>query len=221
MRCIGWSPADHKAQGELYICYLSDLGIHLQWIDNTGSMPHPEVILKYKAPPLKRTESALTKIPSTPNINPEQMLPPLSKKDVFYSRSILDIDHYQSMRSGLTNFQPMEEDADKMEATEDVDELDEKLVPKKTCCQICCIGLRSMIDCSIMTSPTFLAYCMSGTLVILGEFHDQGDAKCIVIRSLWGHNDTPYGRPAPSRPIWPPAGRIWWFRLSLISNIIL
>jgi hypothetical protein len=35
-----------------------------------------------------------------------------------------------------------------------------------------------------------------------GEFHDQGDAKWIVIRrSLWGHNDTPCGRPAPGRPI--------------------
>jgi hypothetical protein len=35
-----------------------------------------------------------------------------------------------------------------------------------------------------------------------GKFHDQGDAKCIVIRGqLRGHNDTPYGRPAPGRPI--------------------
>jgi hypothetical protein len=35
-----------------------------------------------------------------------------------------------------------------------------------------------------------------------GEFHDQGDAKRIVIRrSLWGHNNTPCGRPALGRPI--------------------
>jgi hypothetical protein len=35
-----------------------------------------------------------------------------------------------------------------------------------------------------------------------GEFHDQGVAKWIVIRRLlWGHNDTPCGRPAPGRPI--------------------
>jgi hypothetical protein len=34
-----------------------------------------------------------------------------------------------------------------------------------------------------------------------GDFHDQGDAKWIVIRrSLWGHNDTPFGRPTPGRP---------------------
>jgi hypothetical protein len=37
-----------------------------------------------------------------------------------------------------------------------------------------------------------------------GEFHDQGDAKWIVIRvQLRGHNDTPCGRPAPGRPIGP------------------
>jgi hypothetical protein len=31
-----------------------------------------------------------------------------------------------------------------------------------------------------------------------GEFHDQGDAKWIVIRGrLRGHNDTPFGRPTP------------------------
>jgi hypothetical protein len=35
-----------------------------------------------------------------------------------------------------------------------------------------------------------------------GRFHDQGDAKWIVIRrSLWGPNNTPCGRPAPGRPI--------------------
>jgi hypothetical protein len=39
----------------------------------------------------------------------------------------------------------------------------------------------------------------------LGEFHDHGDAKWIVImRSLWGHNDMLCGRPAPGRPIGRP-----------------
>jgi hypothetical protein len=38
-----------------------------------------------------------------------------------------------------------------------------------------------------------------------GEFHDQGNAKWIVIRGqLRGHNDTPCGRPTPSRPIGRP-----------------
>jgi hypothetical protein len=38
--------------------------------------------------------------------------------------------------------------------------------------------------------------------VAVGEFHDQGDAKWKVIRrSLWGHNDTPCGQPAPGQPI--------------------
>jgi hypothetical protein len=40
---------------------------------------------------------------------------------------------------------------------------------------------------------------------ILCEFYDQDDAKWIVIRGqLKGHNDTPYGRPAPSRHIGCP-----------------
>jgi hypothetical protein len=37
------------------------------------------------------------------------------------------------------------------------------------------------------------------------KFHDQGDAKWIVIRGhLRGHNDTPCGRPAPGRPVGRP-----------------
>ena len=39
-------------------------------------------------------------------------------------------------------------------------------------------------------------------LSVCGEFHDQGDAKWIVIRGpLRGHKDTPFGRPTPGRPI--------------------
>jgi hypothetical protein len=54
-----------------------------------------------------------------------------------------------------------------------------------------------------------------------GEFHDQGEAKWIVIRmSLWCHNDTPRGRPAYRLPgVWPPAERIWGFKLLLIINV--
>jgi hypothetical protein len=38
-----------------------------------------------------------------------------------------------------------------------------------------------------------------------GEFHDQGDAKWMVIwRQLRGHIDTPFGRPTPGRPIGRP-----------------
>jgi hypothetical protein len=45
--------------------------------------------------------------------------------------------------------------------------------------------------------------------ISVGKFHDQGDAKWIVIRGqLWGHNDMPCGRPTPSRPIGcPGSGR--------------
>ena len=38
-----------------------------------------------------------------------------------------------------------------------------------------------------------------------GQFHNQGDAKWIVIRGqLWNHKDTPFGRPTPGRPIGCP-----------------
>ena len=40
---------------------------------------------------------------------------------------------------------------------------------------------------------------------MIGKLHDQGDAKWIVIRGqLWGHNDTPFGRPNPDWPIGRP-----------------
>jgi hypothetical protein len=42
----------------------------------------------------------------------------------------------------------------------------------------------------------------------LGEFHDQGDAKLIVIREpSRGLNDTHFGRPAQARPISRPGVR--------------
>jgi hypothetical protein len=40
----------------------------------------------------------------------------------------------------------------------------------------------------------------------VGEFHDQGDAKWMVIRGqLMGHNDTPFGQATHGRPIGRPA----------------
>jgi hypothetical protein len=67
---------------------------------------------------------------------------------------------------------------------------------------------------------------MYGGVPPSGEFHDQGDAKWIVIRGqLRGHNDTPFGRPTLSRSIsrpggWQPSGRIWCFLIKSISNNI-
>jgi hypothetical protein len=61
-----------------------------------------------------------------------------------------------------------------------------------------------------------------------GEFHDQGDAKWIVIRGqLRGHNNTPFGWPTPSWPISHPRvgrrqglfGSLSYLSL-LISNIL-
>jgi hypothetical protein len=42
-----------------------------------------------------------------------------------------------------------------------------------------------------------------------GGSDDQADAEWIVVRRpLWGHNDTPFGRPTPGRPVGRPgAGR--------------
>jgi hypothetical protein len=55
-----------------------------------------------------------------------------------------------------------------------------------------------------MEKRTLLVIASTGWL-LSGEFHDQGDAKWIVIRrSLWGLNDPPCGRPAPGRPIGRP-----------------
>jgi hypothetical protein len=57
-----------------------------------------------------------------------------------------------------------------------------------------------------------------------GEFHNQGNAKWIVIRRpLRDHNNTPFGQPAPTRPIGHsgsglPQGIIGVFQLLLISN---
>jgi hypothetical protein len=46
---------------------------------------------------------------------------------------------------------------------------------------------------------------IGGTVLIEGEFNDQGDTKWIVIRGpLWGHNDKPFRRPTPGRPISRP-----------------
>jgi hypothetical protein len=67
-------------------------------------------------------------------------------------------------------------------------------------------------------------------LVSLGEFHDQGDAKWKVIRQpLRGHNDTPFRRPTPGRPISRPAygcpqgvfgGLMYYQLIILIFNIV-
>jgi hypothetical protein len=58
------------------------------------------------------------------------------------------------------------------------------------------------------------------------EFHDQGDAKWIVIRGQQrGHNDMPCRRPTPGWPIGRPGvgcpqGVFCWVKLLLISNVL-
>jgi hypothetical protein len=64
----------------------------------------------------------------------------------------------------------------------------------------------------------------------VGEFHDQVDAKWIVIRrSLWGHNDMPCGWPASGRPIGHPGsgssqgvfGGLSYYQLLMLSSNII
>jgi hypothetical protein len=41
----------------------------------------------------------------------------------------------------------------------------------------------------------------------MGEFHDQGDTKWLVIRGqLRGHNDKPFGQPTPGPVVGFPQG---------------
>jgi hypothetical protein len=57
----------------------------------------------------------------------------------------------------------------------------------------------------------------------LGKFHDQGDAKWIVIRGqLRGHNDMPFGQPTPGvgRPQGVFGGFIYYELVILIFNIV-
>jgi hypothetical protein len=66
--------------------------------------------------------------------------------------------------------------------------------------------LSAMIsNCIEMTASISVNFTIGGS-------HDQADAEWIVIRTqLWGHNDTPFGRPAARQPsgqppVGPPAG---------------
>jgi hypothetical protein len=58
---------------------------------------------------------------------------------------------------------------------------------------------------------------LAGPSDTLGECHDQGEAKWIVVRrsliTLWGHSDMPFGRPPPGRPIGRPHSvfGVWCF----------
>jgi hypothetical protein len=52
------------------------------------------------------------------------------------------------------------------------------------------------------------------------ESHDQADAEWIVIRTqLRGHNDTPFGRPTPSRPVLILAAQRAYLVILVIINL--
>jgi len=139
--------------------------VSMKWIDSVGSIPHPEVVLKYRTPNrLQRTTSSVSR--------GEKNLPPLAKKDIFYSRSIMSVNHYQSMRSGIAQVDGDDEDDD----GDDDDKIDrgqesvhdEHLVTrKKSSCNKCWRNFQGLIDCSLMKSPTFVLYSISGMLVMI------------------------------------------------------
>jgi hypothetical protein len=55
-------------------------------------------------------------------------------------------------------------------------------------------------------------------LLLNGESHDQADADWIVTRTqLRGHNDTPFGQPAPGlgSGVWPPFERILYVLVTI------
>jgi hypothetical protein len=56
-----------------------------------------------------------------------------------------------------------------------------------------------------------------------GDFHDQADAKWIVIRGpLTCHNDMPYGRPNPGRPVGHPlVGRYGACLVLLVTTVLI
>jgi hypothetical protein len=65
---------------------------------------------------------------------------------------------------------------------------------------------------SLATAATHIAIKTKAIHILAsckGEFQEKADAKWIVNRGpLWGHNDTPCGRPTPGRPVGRPgAGR--------------
>jgi hypothetical protein len=59
--------------------------------------------------------------------------------------------------------------------------------------------MKSRIHYSTFLEKEIQGFCSTNS--IQGWSHDQVDAEWIVNRrQLWGHNDTPFGRPAPGRP---------------------
>lgn len=134
--------------------------LSMKWVDSVGTIPHPETVLKYRTPTkLHRTTSSMSK--------GKKDLPPLSKKDIFYSRSIMNVDHYQSMRSGVAQVDgddDYDEDEDRGDAVHE-----EQLVSsvKKSSCSRCWSHFRGLIDCSLMKSPTFVLYSICGTLMLV------------------------------------------------------
>jgi hypothetical protein len=80
-----------------------------------------------------------------------------------------------------------------------------------------CVSMETAFQ-ELATDYLFVKFCFIHTKEI-GDFHDQADAKSIVIRGLLrGHNDMPCGWPIPGG--WLPIRRIYCFQLLLISNII-
>jgi hypothetical protein len=60
------------------------------------------------------------------------------------------------------------------------------------------------------------------SITSIGESHDQADAEGIVIRTqLRGHNNMPFGRPAPGRPSGRPSGVFCMFSYYLLVMLFI
>jgi hypothetical protein len=70
-------------------------------------------------------------------------------------------------------------------------------------CQDACFGIfhESLLLCFFLPEKEEKGKEERGKEKSAGQSHDQADAEWVVIRTqLRGHNDTPFGRPAPGRP---------------------
>ena len=65
--------------------------VSLTWLEKTGRQPDPDILLKFKPP---------STITSSTDSSPKAFRP-LDRKDVLYGNSILDLDHFESKRSGV------------------------------------------------------------------------------------------------------------------------
>ena len=124
--------------------------VSLKWIETTGQAPNPAVALKYEPP------SGIAGNHSQSNFSiASHNFRPMDKKDVLYSSSIFDLNHYESKLYGLADLG----EASRRDLTDpgkgDQPQTAPALPGKKT---------------TLLRSPSFLGYCFTNALFIFGMF---------------------------------------------------